>query len=102
MGSRNNLLGNNPPDSLVNYYSNELQVRADTPPAFLVHASDDGAVSPLNSVGFYEALIKNNVPAEMHVYKSGGHGFGLNNPTTSEKWMNTCQAWMEANGWLKK
>jgi acetyl esterase/lipase len=102
IGSRNNLLGNNPPDSLIAFYSNELQVRADTPPTFLVHASDDGGVNPLNSVRFYEALLKNKVPAEMHLYKAGGHGFGLNNRKTPEKWMDACKGWMDSNGWLKQ
>jgi dipeptidyl aminopeptidase/acylaminoacyl peptidase len=100
-GSKENLLGKNPPASLLQLYSNELQVKADTPPTFLVHASDDDGVSPLNSVRFYEALIKNKVPAEMHLYKAGGHGFGLNNRTTSEKWMDACAAWMDSNGWFK-
>jgi acetyl esterase/lipase len=99
--SKENLLGKNPPASLVQLYSNELQVKPDTPPTFLVHASDDDGVSPLNSVRFYEALIKNKVPAEMHLYKGGGHGFGLNNHTTSEKWMDACAAWMDSNGWFK-
>jgi acetyl esterase/lipase len=102
IGSRINLLGINPPDSLIKYYSNELQVKADTPPAFLVHASNDGGVSVLNSVRFYEALIRNKVPAEMHLYKAGGHGFGLNNHTTTEKWMDACAGWMDSNGWLKQ
>jgi acetyl esterase/lipase len=101
-GSKENLLGKNAAASLVELYSNELQVKPDTPPVFLVHASDDNGVSPLNSVKFYEACIKNKVPAEMHLYKGGGHGFGLNNPTTSEKWMDACAAWMDSNGWLKR
>ena len=57
--------------------SNELQVTKQTPPTFLLHASDDGAVPVANSLVFYEALIRNNVPAEMHIYPTGGHGFGL-------------------------
>ena len=101
-GSKENLLGKNASVSEVDLYSNELQVRPDTPPSFLVHASDDNSVSPINSVRFYEACIKNKVPAEMHLYKGGGHGFGLINPTTSEKWMDSCTAWMDSNGWLKR
>ncbi|MAE85742.1 MAG: esterase [Flammeovirgaceae bacterium] len=77
MGSRKNLLGENSAQSLVDYYSNELQVTKQTPPTFLLHASDDGAVPVANSLVFYEALIRNNVPAEMHIYPTGGHGFGL-------------------------
>lgn len=77
MGSRNNLLGNDPDSSLVNLYSNELQVTKETPPTFLVHATDDKTVPVENSLSFYEALKKNNVSAEMHIFPHGGHGFGL-------------------------
>lgn len=102
MGSRENLLGKNAPEQLVKLYSNELQVTAATPPTFLLHASDDDVVNVLNSTRFYEALIKNKVPAEMHIYQHGGHGFGLNNRSTGDYWMDRCAAWMKANGWLSK
>lgn len=101
-GSRDNLIGSNAPDSLVKLYSNELQVTDQTPPAFLVHAGNDDAVSALNSVRFYEALLQHKVPAEIHIYQEGGHGFGLNNKTTSDKWMDHCVNWMRSNGWLNK
>ncbi len=100
-GSRNNLLGNDPTPEAVNLYSNELQVTKKTPPSFLVHASDDKVVLVANSIKFYESLLKNDVPGELHIYQEGGHGFGLNNPTTSEDWFITCKHWLEANGWLK-
>lgn len=76
-GSKNNLLGENPSQELIEKYSNELQVTENTPPTFLVHASDDDEVSVMNSILFYQALIENNVPAEMHIYPTGGHGFSL-------------------------
>ncbi|MBX3254610.1 MAG: alpha/beta hydrolase [Chitinophagaceae bacterium] len=101
-GSFKNLLGENASAGQLNNYSNELQVNETTPPAFLVHASDDGAVPPDNSIVFYHALIKNKVPAEMHIYQSGGHGFGMHNPTTKDAWMNRLKNWMDRNGWLKK
>ena len=100
IGSRDNLINKNPDQKLVQYFSNEEQVTAKTPPTFLVHASDDGAVKVANSIKFYEALIKNNVPAEMHIYEKGGHGFGMNNPTTQDKWFERCLNWMRANKWL--
>ncbi|WP_342155695.1 alpha/beta hydrolase [Joostella sp. CR20] len=77
MGSRISLLGENPSEALVKEYSNELQVTPQTPPTFIVHSADDGAVPVENSLDFYRALKENKVPAEMHLYPIGGHGFGL-------------------------
>ncbi|RTE55417.1 alpha/beta hydrolase [Arenibacter aquaticus] len=76
-GSRKNLLGENPSQKMLDHFSNELQVTADTPPTFLVHASDDQGVPVENSLLFYTALLKHKVPAAMHIYPSGGHGFAL-------------------------
>lgn len=101
-GSFKNLLGEKPGAEQLNQYSNELQVNETTPPTFLVHASDDRGVHPDNSIVFYQALIKNKVPAEMHLYQNGGHGFGMNNPTTKDAWIDRCKNWLDKNGWLKK
>ena len=76
-GSRNNLISATPTDDLAKLYSNELQVTKTTPPTFLVHATDDKGVPVENSLLFYQALKDNGVPAEMHIYPAGGHGFGL-------------------------
>ncbi|RYZ62877.1 MAG: alpha/beta hydrolase [Chitinophagaceae bacterium] len=76
-GSRNNLIGANPDSSLAILYSNELQVTKETPPTFLIHATDDKGVPVENSLLFYQALKDKGVPAEMHIYPTGGHGFGL-------------------------
>lgn len=76
-GSRNNLIGATPDSTLARFYSAEFQVTAQTPPTFLVHASDDKGVPVENSLLFYQALKDNNVPVEMHIYPKGGHGFGL-------------------------
>jgi acetyl esterase/lipase len=76
-GSRNSLIGATPTDDLAKLYSNELQVTKQTPPTFLVHATDDRTVPVENSLLFYQALKDNGVPAEMHIYPVGGHGFGL-------------------------
>lgn len=100
LGSREQLIGKNPSLEKKNYYSNELQVTPQTPPAFLVHATDDDVVKVKNSVLFYLSLVKNKVPAELHLYQKGGHGFGMNNKTTQDKWMERCKNWMRANGWL--
>jgi acetyl esterase/lipase len=100
-GSFDKLLGQHPPDDLLKYFSNELQVTARTPPAFLVHAQDDDGVSPENSIVFYQALTAHHVPAELHIYQKGGHGFGLHLPVKEEQWMDRCRHWMEVNGWIK-
>jgi acetyl esterase/lipase len=100
-GCRNNLLGHNPPADKVIDYSNELQVTLQTPTTFLVQAEDDDVVQVRNSLCFYEALRHNGVPAELHVYPKGGHGFGLHNPTTKDEWIERLQNWLDDNGWLK-
>lgn len=101
MGSRNNLIGKNPSPEKITEYSNELQVRDDTPPTFLVHASDDGGVKAGNSIAFYEALLQHHIKAEMHLYQAGGHGFGMYMKNNQEEWMERCRNWMKFNGWAK-
>ncbi|SHM08472.1 alpha/beta hydrolase [Hymenobacter psychrotolerans] len=100
-GSRNNLLGTKPAADQIRLYSNELQVTPQTPPTFLVHAADDTTVPVQNSLRFYEACLRHKVPAEMHLYPRGGHGFGLNNKTTKDNWTERLQNWLDANGWLR-
>lgn len=100
MGSRENLIGKNASQELVNQYSNELLVTTDTPKAFLVHSADDGAVPVENTIVYYQALLKNKIYAEMHLYPLGGHGYGMNNPTTTEKWIDNLKSWLIANKWL--
>ncbi|SNZ01517.1 alpha/beta hydrolase [Flagellimonas pacifica] len=77
LGSRNNLLGENPPQELADHYSNELHVDKNSPPTFIVHSTDDEAVPVENSLLFYKALKKEKVPTEMHIYPHGGHGYSL-------------------------
>lgn len=93
-GSRNNLVGANAPKNVIDLHSNELQVTAATPPTFLIHAGDDASVPVENSIRFYQACIKNKVPAEMHIYPSGGHGFGMYNKTTDDSWMERLRNWL--------
>jgi acetyl esterase/lipase len=102
LGSRDQLIGKNPENEKIVQYSNELRISKDTPPAFLVHATDDDVVKVENSVLFYSNLVKNKVPAEIHIYEKGGHGFGMNNPTTKDKWMERCKNWLDSRGWLIK
>ena len=96
-GSRNNLLGKlNTSPEMIAYYSNELQVTSKTPPTFLVHAEDDKAVPVENSISFYLACLKNSVPAEMHLYATGGHGFGMRTAKfgSLNTWPDACKAWL--------
>ena len=101
-GSRDNLLGLTPTGAQMRQYSNELHVTTQTPPTFLVHAEDDKTVPVNNSIVFYQACVRHGVPAEMHLYPKGGHGFGLNNKTTKDLWTDRLRNWMDANGWLTK
>jgi acetyl esterase/lipase len=96
-GSRDNLLGKKASAAKLDLFSSELQVTGQTPPTFLVHASDDKSVPVENSIRFYQALIKNKVNAEMHIYQNGGHGFGLQNATTNDSWFERATAWMQVN-----
>lgn len=102
-GSRANLLGEKPSQELVDLMSNEKQVTPETPPIFLVHSTADSGVPVENSVQFYLALRKAGVPAEMHIYEKGEHGFGLGNgdPVLST-WPGHCMDWLGTHGFLKR
>ncbi len=93
-GSRTNLLGDHPTAADVTLFSNELQVTADTPPAFLVHAEDDTGVPIANSEAYVAALKQHGVDGELLTYPKGGHGFGLNNKTTADKWLDHFVSWL--------
>jgi len=96
-GSAKALLGQTPDPKLLEYYSNELQVKADTPPAFLIHAGDDEGVPVENSLLFYQALRNNKVPAELHVYPTGGHGFSLAiGKGHLQTWTERCAEWLRS------
>ncbi len=97
VGSRNNLIGENPDTALARLYSNELRVTKETPPTFLVHATDDKGVPVENSLLFYQALKDNGVPAEMHIYPYGGHGFGLAiGRGYLQTWTDRCIDWLRS------
>jgi len=100
-GSRNNLIGLKPAEEQVRRFSNELQITADTPPAFLVHSADDKAVPVMNSIGYFRGLQKNNIPAELHIFQKGGHGYGLSpDGGTESSWPELCMRWLKAMGLL--
>ena len=98
MGSRYNLLGKNPTDKLVALYSNELQVTKDTPPTFIVHAIDDKTVPIANSEQLIKTLKENNVPAELHTFDEGGHGFGMRKRGIPvDNWSDLLKTWLQNN-----
>jgi acetyl esterase/lipase len=95
-GSKNNLLGKGADEKLVKEYSNELHVTDKTPRTFLIHAKDDKGVPFANSIIFAEQLKKHKVPVEVYLYETGGHGFGMNNPTSNVRWMDLVEKWMHS------
>lgn len=98
-GSQVSLLGENATQQDIDSFSNEKKVTAQTPPAFLIHATDDSVVLPENSINYYLALKKNGVTAELHLYEKGGHGFGLGVNDTSKFWTKACEEWLKSNGY---
>lgn len=98
-GSRFHLLGDNPGNELVSLLSNEAQVTGQTPPAFIIHGSNDSAVPVQNSIQFYTAMQEHNIPVEMHLFEDGPHGFGLapDDPELSH-WIDLCEQWMKSRG----
>lgn len=95
-GSKENLIGRNATADKVELYSNEMQVESNTPPAFVVHAQDDNVVNVQNVLLLYSAYLKSKAKIEMHLYPTGGHGFGLNNRTVKDQWFERCIAWLQA------
>lgn len=96
-GSRNNLIGTIADSATAKYYSNDLQVTGETPPTLLVHATDDKAVPVENTLSFYQALKNNGVPAEMHIYPYGGHGFSLAiGKGYLQTWTDRCMEWLRS------
>ena len=98
-GSRRNLLGANPSAEQIKLFSNELQVNEKTPPTWLTHTGDDTVVPVDNSIRFYQALVRNKVSAEMHLYPSGNHGFVLKLPV--DEWMKPLFEWLNKSGFTR-
>jgi acetyl esterase/lipase len=104
IGSRENLLGKNPDNELVDSLSTQNRVNEHTPPTFLVYSADDNVVPPENGILFYQALRKYKIPASLHIYDHGGHGYGM---APADKVLNTWPwlsvKWLERLGYkLKK
>ncbi|HUL44692.1 MAG TPA: alpha/beta hydrolase [Bacteroidota bacterium] len=100
--SRQNLLGEHPDEHSVLFFSAELNINGNTPPAFLVHSADDQTVPCSNSIEYSLALKANHVPAELHLYETGGHGYGLaqSHHGTESTWPDACRAWMKNHSLL--
>lgn len=103
-GSKRNLLGNSPSPELVDLLSNEKQVTKDTPPCFIWHTWEDGAVPVENSLQFAVALRKAGVPFALHIYQKGGHGMGLaDKPPFAHPhpWAADCLFWLKVQGFVR-
>jgi acetyl esterase/lipase len=99
-GSGQNLLGDSPEETLVAQMSADEQVTADTPPALLVHSIDDGAVPVANAQRYHDACRAHGVPVEMHLYETGGHGYGMW-PTKGSvaAWPAVLEGWLVGRGY---
>lgn len=101
MGSRENLIGKKPLPEMVEHFSNALQVTGKTPPAFMVHSMDDGTVPVENSIDYALAMKKHHVLCELHIYQTGGHGYGLGrSENTESSWPEACRSWLKARGFI--
>lgn len=98
-GSMNALLGDKPSQDMIALLSNETQVTADTPPAFLWHTANDPGVLVENSLLFASALSKNKVSFELHIFPEGPHGLGLAQEHPQVKvWTRLCEEWLKSMG----
>ncbi|MDR3308895.1 MAG: alpha/beta hydrolase [Tannerella sp.] len=96
-GSRANLLGDNPSEADLHRFSNEKQVGVNTPPTILLLSDDDKVVLPENSLRYYEALKRNEIPATLYVFPTGGHGWGFHDTYEYHSQMTDL-----LSSWLKK
>jgi acetyl esterase/lipase len=100
-GSRENFLGAGASEELIEKYSNELQVSARTPVCFIVHAADDTAVDPRNSMMFHAALVEKKVSASLHIFPHGAHKIGITkNPGSTALWPELCEMWLKETGFI--
>lgn len=93
-GSRRNLLGPNPPETLIKKFSNELHVSDQTPPTFMINAFNDPTVDPHNELMFYRALLAHNVSTSFHTFPKGGHSLQLNMIGSAGLWPELCKEWL--------
>ena len=92
----NSLFGKNPNPEIINKYSNDLNVNDQTPPTILIHSNNDEGTPPENSLSYYSALRKYNIPAALHIWEDGGHGYGLGIGRGSiESWPKVVEEWLK-------
>lgn len=96
MGSHDNLLGKDASADLEKEFSNEKQVTKETPRAFIVYSDDDKVVPPANGVNYYLALNKKGVLSVLHIYPTGGHGWGIR-----EDFLYKSEMQNELTSWLR-
>ena len=100
-GSRESLLGNKPSQDLIDKYSTQNNVTAQTPPCFIADAFNDKTVPPENSLLFYQALLNKKVSTSFHVFPQGGHAININNnPGSTSLWKPLCKEWLKEIGFL--
>ena len=94
--SRNMLLGKNAPQSIAEELSCQLHVNSQTPPSFIVHAENDDTVSPVNSLLYYNSLLKQNIKGStLHIFPEGGHSIRVRkNPGTTRFWTELAENWL--------
>lgn len=94
-GTHDNLLGKQPAKEEEDDFSNELHVDGNTPPAFILHSSDDRSVPVAHSLNYYMALLRQQVPATLHIYPIGGHGWGYRDSFTYKReWTGELEKWL--------
>lgn len=99
MGSRIKLLGRNPANNKQELFSPEKNIKKDAPPTFILHANDDKGVPVENSLMLYKALMNSEIPVDMHLFSSGGHGF--NHGFSKNRWLPLCIEWLTDKGYIK-
>ena len=99
--TKTNLLGKSVTEKQVEWFSPEKNVNANTPPAFLIQASDDSTSLVDNSIVYYEALHRQNISAKLIIYQKGGHGFAAYNKAEDDHWLPAAVKWLKLNNFMQ-
>ena len=100
-GSKASLLGQNPSAQMIEKYSTQNNVDAQTPVCFIADAFNDRTVQPVNSLLFYQALLDKKISASFHVFPQGGHAINVNNnPGSTSLWKPLCEEWLKEMGFI--
>ena len=99
--TRNNLIGTHLTAEQIEWFSPERNVNAQTPPSFLIQASDDSTSLVENSIAYYQALHQHQVSAKLVIYQKGGHGFAAYNKAEDDHWLPMAVKWLKLNGFLQ-